>query len=184
MVLFKYLSSNRKEYRKSKMFESRLAEEVSIRRAVERHIESFAFNKGSMIRSVLDQPFCKIILDHLVVDDGLVLEPVEVKSKVNEIIVGWTRKQVVPIVVSELWACQYASLDHVWDDVFSGVMREISLGELFLVVEGLLDDKTAGLSGIFNELWKHDSDVVLGCLLELLNTCLVVESMPTLWRKV
>ncbi|KAG9293662.1 hypothetical protein G9A89_018999 [Geosiphon pyriformis] len=152
MVLLKYLLSSRKKYRKSKIFELRLAKKASIRGAVERRMKSFASNKGGMIRSVLDRPFCKIILDHLVVDDGLVLESVEVKSKVDEIMVEWTRKQVVPTMMSELWARQYALLNHVQDDAFSEVMRKISLGELFSVVGGLLDGKAAGLSGILNEL--------------------------------
>ncbi|KAG9305775.1 hypothetical protein G9A89_001063 [Geosiphon pyriformis] len=166
MVLLKYLLSSHKEYRKLKMFESRLAKEASIRGAVERHMESFASNKRGMIRSVLDWSFRKVILDHLVVDDGLVLEPVEVKSK--------TRKWVVSTVVSELWVRQYALLDYIRDDAFSGIMRKIGLGKLFSVVGDLSDGKAAGLSGIPNELWKHGGDVVLGCLLELLNTCLVV----------
>ncbi|KAG9303459.1 hypothetical protein G9A89_013786 [Geosiphon pyriformis] len=184
MVLLKYLLSSRKEYRKAKMFESRLAEKASIRGAVERHMESFAFNKGGMIRSVLDRLFCKVILDHLVVNNGLVLEPVEVKSKVDKIMVRWTRKWVVLTVVFELWAHQYAPLDHVRNDTFSGIMREIGLGKLFSVVGGLSNGKAAGLSGIPNELWKHGGDVVLDCLLELLNTCLVVGGVPTLWRRV
>ncbi|KAG9297173.1 hypothetical protein G9A89_019454 [Geosiphon pyriformis] len=152
MVLLKYLSSSRKEYRKLKMFESRLAEEVSIRRAVERHMESFAFNKESMIRNVLDRPFRKVILDYLVINDGLVLESVEIKSKIDEIMVEWTRKQVVPTVVSELWARQYVSLDHIRDDAFSGVMHEIGLGELLSVVGSLPNSKAAGLFGIPNKL--------------------------------
>ncbi|KAG9292907.1 hypothetical protein G9A89_016269 [Geosiphon pyriformis] len=158
MVLFKYLSLSHKEYRKSKMFESRLAEEAFIRRAVKKHIESFASNKRGIIRNVLDRLFCKVILDHLVVDDGLVLEPMEVKSKINEIMVGWIRKWVVSTV----------------DDAFSGIMHKIGLGKLFSVVGGLPDGKAAGLSGILNELWKHGGNAVLSCLLELLNTCLVV----------
>ncbi|KAG9290639.1 hypothetical protein G9A89_011602 [Geosiphon pyriformis] len=160
MVLLKYLSSSHKEYRKLKMFESRLAEEASIKGAVERRMKSFASNKEGMIRSILDWPFRKVILDHLVVDNGLVLEPVEVKSKVDKIMVEWMRKWVVLTVVSELWARQYASLNHVWNDTFSGVMRKIGLGKLFSVVGGLPDDKAAGLSGISNELWKHSGDMV------------------------
>ncbi|KAG9284097.1 hypothetical protein G9A89_022871 [Geosiphon pyriformis] len=93
------------------MFESRLAEKASIRGAVERRIESFASNKGGIIRSVLDQPFHKVILNHLVVNNGLVLEPVDVKSKVDEIIVGWTRNIGLPSeaveYVSGCWECAY-----------------------------------------------------------------------------
>ncbi|KAG9291922.1 hypothetical protein G9A89_004860 [Geosiphon pyriformis] len=54
VVLLKHLSSVHKKYRRSKMFESRLAEKTSIRKAIEKHMESFAFNKGGMIQSVLN----------------------------------------------------------------------------------------------------------------------------------
>ncbi|KAG9297316.1 hypothetical protein G9A89_002005 [Geosiphon pyriformis] len=48
------------------------------------------------------------------------------------------------------------------------------MSELLLVVNNLLDGKAAGLSGIPNELWKYYDDIVLKCLLDLLNSCLTV----------
>ncbi|KAG9290019.1 hypothetical protein G9A89_010325 [Geosiphon pyriformis] len=38
-----------------------------------------------MIKSILDWLFHKVVLDHLVVDDKMIIEPKEVKLKVNEI---------------------------------------------------------------------------------------------------
>ncbi|KAG9295425.1 hypothetical protein G9A89_013454 [Geosiphon pyriformis] len=126
VVLLKHLSLVCKEYRRSKMFKSKLAEETSIRKAIKKHMESFAFNKGDMIQSVLDWPF------HKVVNDNLVLEPEEIKSKVDKIMIR--------------------------DDAFSGVMKKIDIEELLLVVGGLPDSKATGLSGIPNKLWKHGSE--------------------------
>ncbi|KAG9304056.1 hypothetical protein G9A89_005966 [Geosiphon pyriformis] len=157
VVLFKHLSLVCKEYKRSKMFESRLAKETSIRKAIEKCMESFVSNKGGMIRSVLDRPFHKVVLDYLVVNDDLVLEPKEVKSKVDKIMMR--------------------------DDVFSGVMRKINMEELLLMVGGLPDDKTTGLSGISNELWKHGSEMVLSCLLVLLNACLSIGGVSVSWKK-
>ncbi|KAG9307135.1 hypothetical protein G9A89_016963 [Geosiphon pyriformis] len=162
-ILLKHLFLFCKEYRKSKMFESRLAEEAFVKKAIEKCMESFTFNKKCMIKSILDRPFCKVVLDHLVVDKSLVLVSAE------------TRKQVIPMVMSDLWACQYVLLDYVWNNAFSEVICEISLDELLSVVNDLPDDKAADLSGIPNELWKHSGDMVLSCLLELLNTCVVVD---------
>ncbi|KAG9304264.1 hypothetical protein G9A89_019826 [Geosiphon pyriformis] len=48
VVLLRHLLSVRKKYRRSKMFKSKLAEETSIRKAIEKHMESFASNKGGM----------------------------------------------------------------------------------------------------------------------------------------
>ncbi|KAG9304125.1 hypothetical protein G9A89_019687 [Geosiphon pyriformis] len=165
-IVIRHLSLVRRNYRRLKIFESRLAEEASVRKAIEKHIDNFYSDKDSMIRSVLEKPFHKVVLDHLIVDDNLVLLPEEVKLSVDKIMEGWTRK------------CSVQS-----DDAFSGVMSATSMGELLSVVGGLPDGKAAGLSGILNELWKHGSEVVLGCLLALFNKCLSVGVVPVLWKK-
>ncbi|KAG9305150.1 hypothetical protein G9A89_010658 [Geosiphon pyriformis] len=161
-VILKYLSLVCKDYRRSKMFESKLAKEASIRIVIEKHMENFCSNKSGMIRSVLERPFCKVVLDHLVVNDKLVLEPEEVKSSIDKIIERWMRKHSVHLVLPDLWTCQYAPLDYVQNDAFSGVMCAISIGKLLSVVGGLPNDKAAGLSDIPNELWKYGSKIVLG----------------------
>ncbi|KAG9297125.1 hypothetical protein G9A89_019406 [Geosiphon pyriformis] len=151
-VVVRHLSLVCRDYRRSKMFESKLAEEALVRKAIEKCMDNFCSDKGSMIRSVLEKPFCKVVLDHLIVDNNLVLLPEEVKSNVDGIMEGWTRKRSVQSVLPDLWAHQYAPLDYVRDDAFSGVMSAISMGELLSVVGGLLDGKAAGLSGVPNEL--------------------------------
>ncbi|KAG9289268.1 hypothetical protein G9A89_007513 [Geosiphon pyriformis] len=148
------------------MYKSKLAQET-----IEKRMEKFCFDKDSIIRSVLGWPFWKAVLDHLVVDDELVLESEEVKLKIDRII------KVLP----DLWTHQYAPLAHVRDDAFSGVMDVISLSKLLLVIGGLPDGKAAELSGITNKLWKHGSEKMMKCLLVLLNVCLSVVS--ALWKR-
>ncbi|KAG9288546.1 hypothetical protein G9A89_006042 [Geosiphon pyriformis] len=46
-------------------------------------------------------------------------------------------------------------LDHISDDAFSGVIKEIDMDELLLCINNLPNDKAARLSGIPNELWRH-----------------------------
>ncbi|KAG9302125.1 hypothetical protein G9A89_020559 [Geosiphon pyriformis] len=166
-VVVRHLSLVRRDYRRSKMFESRLAEEASVRKAIEKRMDNFCSDKGSMIKSVLEKPFRKVVLDHLIVDDDLVLLSKEMKSSMDKIMEGWTRKRSVQSVLPGLWACQYAPLDHVWNDAFSGVMSA----------------RAAGLSGVPNELWKHGGEVVLGCLLALFNKCLSVGVVFVLWKR-
>ncbi|KAG9300076.1 hypothetical protein G9A89_018353 [Geosiphon pyriformis] len=137
--------------KKSKLFELRLAKKASIRKVIERHMEKFCSDKGGMIRNVLDWPFHKVVLDYLVVDEKLVLEPDDMKLKVNEIMEKWTKKRGMLPVLPDLWACQYAPLDYVKDDAFSGVMCVINKNKLFSVVMGLPDGKAADLFGILNE---------------------------------
>ncbi|KAG9303579.1 hypothetical protein G9A89_018475 [Geosiphon pyriformis] len=174
-IILKHLLLVYRDYRKSKMFDSRLAKEASIRIVIEKCMENFCLNKDGIIRSVFEKPFCKVVLDHLVVDDKLVLEPEKMKSS--------TRKCSVHLVLSDFWACQYTPLDYVWDDAFSGIMCAVSIGKLLLVVGGLPNGKAVGLSSIPNELWKHDSEVVLECLLVLFNVCLSVSMVPVLWKR-
>ncbi|KAG9293883.1 hypothetical protein G9A89_019221 [Geosiphon pyriformis] len=76
----------RRSYCVSKLAESLQAEESNIRSAIERRMENFVVNKGHTIHSVLECSFCKVVLDHLVSDGNLILDPVEVKNKVDDII--------------------------------------------------------------------------------------------------
>ncbi|KAG9297283.1 hypothetical protein G9A89_009965 [Geosiphon pyriformis] len=104
---------------------------------------------------LLDAHLNSVVLDHLIADNKLVVEPDEMKLKVDEIIKGWTRKRTVLPRMPILWSCQYMSLNYVSNDVFSGVIKKININELLLCVNNLPNDKAAGLSGIFNKLWKH-----------------------------
>ncbi|KAG9306514.1 hypothetical protein G9A89_004711 [Geosiphon pyriformis] len=149
-ICFK-LSKTRKSYHSSKLMESKCAKEFHIRQAVERRMENFEVNKSHTIRSVLECPFRRVVLDHLVVGEELVLKPKLVKSKVDVIMEGWTWKHVVVSDISDIW-------------------------EMFGVVSNLPDEKAAGLSGIANELWKYCDKLVLHMLLVLLNFCLICES--------
>ncbi|KAG9306459.1 hypothetical protein G9A89_003569 [Geosiphon pyriformis] len=101
-----------------------------------------------------------VVLDHLVVDNDLVLEFSEVKSTVDTIMESWTKKRAIPDVLPARWAAQYAPL----------------------MVKCLPDGKAAGLSGIPNKLWKHGDVQVLGGLLDIFNVCLVLGAMPVHWK--
>ncbi|KAG9306139.1 hypothetical protein G9A89_016043 [Geosiphon pyriformis] len=167
------LAKAKKSYCSLKFLESKCAEESSIKQAIGKRMESFELNKGHTIRSVLERLFRKVVLDHLVVEEELILEPDLVKSKVDEIMERWTRKHEVVSDFFEDWVCQFRPLDYVFDGAFSDVMCSISFDELSTVVKDLPNGKAAGLSGISNELWKHCDKFILDMLLVLLNFCLV-----------
>ncbi|KAG9286296.1 hypothetical protein G9A89_014282 [Geosiphon pyriformis] len=86
-----------------------------------------------------------MVLNYLVVDDKLVIEPNKVKLEIDKIMEG--------------------------------------MEELSLVVNNLLNNKTARLSRILNKLWKHCSGEVLACLLKLLNLYLSMSAVFNLWKK-
>ncbi|KAG9286563.1 hypothetical protein G9A89_014729 [Geosiphon pyriformis] len=152
------LSKIRKTYRSLKMAESRSVEEIQIKLAIKKRMESFKLNKSYTIWSVLEHPFHKVVLDHLVVDDELILEPGPVKSRHR----------------------QYRPLDYIFDEAFSGVMQPIEFLELFGMVFDLPIGKAAGFSDISNKLWMHSDRSVLNMLLVLLNSCLSHESVSAL----
>ncbi|KAG9291581.1 hypothetical protein G9A89_022000 [Geosiphon pyriformis] len=83
-----HLLKVKKLYQKSKYYEFRVAKDISIKKAIDKCMETFSSNKEHMIKSVLDQPFKKVVLNYLVVDDELILEPKEVKSAVDSIMKG------------------------------------------------------------------------------------------------
>ncbi|KAG9298521.1 hypothetical protein G9A89_018880 [Geosiphon pyriformis] len=109
--------------------------------AIDKYIKAFVNNKSQMIRSVLEKPFKKVTLDHLVDDRDLVLEPDLVKGR-------------------EMYK-QFSPFNYVNDSVFSGMMNQIDFDEFSLVVKDFLDGKAAGLFGISNEIWKHYNESVL-----------------------
>ncbi|KAG9307152.1 hypothetical protein G9A89_016980 [Geosiphon pyriformis] len=150
------LSGIRKSYCASKLAEFLAAREANIRSAIDRRMESFETNKDHTIRSVLKHFFCKVVLNHLVVNDKLISEPGLVKSK---------------------------PLDYVFDKVFSGIMYSVEFSKLLDVVSILSDDKTVGLLGITNELWKHCDKSILDMLLVLLNLSLSCKSVPGSWKE-
>ncbi|KAG9290645.1 hypothetical protein G9A89_011608 [Geosiphon pyriformis] len=171
-AIWSVLSMVKKSYCASKMSEAEQIKESQIRSAIDKRMKSFELDKGHTIRSVLERPFRKVTLDHLVVDDELVLEPALVKAK--------TRKHNVVSDVTGVWNRQYQPLEYVFDDTFSGVMSLIDFDKMSNVISNLPDEKAAGLSGISNELWKHCDKSVLDMLLVLLNVCLEHESEDVL----
>ncbi|KAG9288373.1 hypothetical protein G9A89_021404 [Geosiphon pyriformis] len=136
----------RKLYCAAKLLESKCAEESHIKQAIAKKMESFELDKGHIIRNVLEHPFHKVVLNHLVIRDELILEPNLVKSKVDDIMEGWTRR------------CR--PLEYVFNSAFSGVMCLISFDKMSAIVKNLPDGKAAGLFGISNELWKHCNKVM------------------------
>ncbi|KAG9286689.1 hypothetical protein G9A89_012239 [Geosiphon pyriformis] len=165
VVIRSVLFRVRKLYCSSKLSELKCAEESHIRSVVSRRMESFEVDKDYTIRSVLECSFHKVVLDHLVANNELVLEPNLVKSKVDVIMEGWTRKCVLVTDVFADWCHQYQPLVYIFDDVFSRIMDPISSVELLGVVSDLPNDKVAGLSGISNKLWRHCDGSVLNMLL-------------------
>ncbi|KAG9293138.1 hypothetical protein G9A89_001765 [Geosiphon pyriformis] len=104
MELIKHLSVMRKKYHKSKYCESKIVEDAAIRKAIDCHMKNFCSDKEKMIKSILEHLFCKMVLDHLVVDDKLVIEPNKMKLKIDKIMKGWTKKQSVLLKISDLWS--------------------------------------------------------------------------------
>ncbi|KAG9298226.1 hypothetical protein G9A89_002714 [Geosiphon pyriformis] len=177
------LAKIRKYYCSLKMMESKCAQDSQIKLAIDKKMENFGLNKGQTIRSVLEQPFYKVTLDHLVVNEDLILESGLVKFHVNRIMEGWTRKRIVVGDMLDNWSRQFQLLEYVFDDAFLNIMHPIETDEFFGMVLDLPNNKAAGFFGILNELWKHCDRSVLDSLLVLLNSCLVYETVPGSWKE-
>ncbi|KAG9298015.1 hypothetical protein G9A89_018843 [Geosiphon pyriformis] len=114
----------KKAYHTSKLAKSCRTKEATIKATIDKRMKSFEINKSHTIRSVLEHLFHKVVLNHLVVNNKLVLKPNLVKSKCH----------------------QYQPLEYIFNEAFLGVMCSIKFNELFGVVFSLPDDKAAGLS--------------------------------------
>ncbi|KAG9285321.1 hypothetical protein G9A89_010796 [Geosiphon pyriformis] len=78
-MIFKSVSSA--NLIKSKYYESKLAEDNDIRKTINCHIKNFCSDKEQIIKSILKYPFCKIVLDHLVIENKIVIGPKKIKLK-------------------------------------------------------------------------------------------------------
>ncbi|KAG9302947.1 hypothetical protein G9A89_022364 [Geosiphon pyriformis] len=130
-----------KLYHSSKISEVECVKEFRIRSVIDKKMESFELNKSHTIRNVLEHSFCKVTLDHLVMDNELVLEPNLIKTKI--------RKHNVVSIVPSVWHCQYQPLEYVFDDTFSDVMCPINFDKMSSVISNLPNGKVAGLFGVF-----------------------------------
>ncbi|KAG9295281.1 hypothetical protein G9A89_021212 [Geosiphon pyriformis] len=127
-------------------------------------------NAAMFSDDVLEYPFHKVILDHLVVNNKLILEPGSVKSKVDEIMEGWTRKRKVVSDIPEEWYHQYRLLSYVFDKAFWGVMQPIEFLELFGVVSDLSDGKAASLLALIKTACKILSKIFFDRILLVYST--------------
>ncbi|KAG9305929.1 hypothetical protein G9A89_016582 [Geosiphon pyriformis] len=84
--------------------------------------------------SVLECSFRKVALDHLVSDNDLILDPVEVKNK-----------KAVLKSVPDLWQHQYLPLGYVNNNAFFSVINAISLNDLTHVIKNLPDSKAVSM---------------------------------------
>ncbi|KAG9298397.1 hypothetical protein G9A89_000396 [Geosiphon pyriformis] len=162
--IYSALFGARKSYCAFKLTESLRIKEANIRSTIDKRIKSFEVNKGYIIKSVLECLFHKVVLNHLVVNNNLILELDLVKFKVNVIMERWTRNTF-------------------FDEAFSGVICLIGFDKFFGVVSKLPNSKVASLSGILNKLWKHCNKSVLNLLLVILNLCLSGESVSDSWKE-
>ncbi|KAG9299301.1 hypothetical protein G9A89_013949 [Geosiphon pyriformis] len=116
------LSGSKRSYCTAKLTESLRAKKANIKSAIDKRIESFKIDKDYMIKSILECLFRKVALNHLVVNDELILESDLVKSK------------------------------YVFDKAFSDVMHLIEFDKLVGMVSNLSNGKAAGLLDVLNKL--------------------------------
>ncbi|KAG9305301.1 hypothetical protein G9A89_007796 [Geosiphon pyriformis] len=82
MLVEQSLACFRKLYKSCKFLDSKATKDSQIWAAIAKYIEAFVNNKDQIIRSVLEKPFRKVILDHLVDNEDLVLESDLVKNRI------------------------------------------------------------------------------------------------------
>ncbi|KAG9305254.1 hypothetical protein G9A89_001516 [Geosiphon pyriformis] len=157
------LAKARKSYCSTKLLEFKRAEESHIRVAIDRKIESFESDKGHTIRSVLEHPFRKVVLDHLVVSDELILEPSSVKARVDGIIEDWTRKRKVsiPSAWKEAWVSMI-SKPYEWEEVFMNTRSIVLIETAHKILSKILSDRISLACSTFDVLRGNNFSVLKG----------------------
>ncbi|KAG9289728.1 hypothetical protein G9A89_014463 [Geosiphon pyriformis] len=111
-----YLTGVKKKYHKSKYYESKMARDDSIRKAIDKHMENFSSDKGCMIQSVLDQPVQKVMLNHLIVNNNLILDPCDINA-FADVISDFSLNELL-VVVSNLLDNKAARLSDITNELF------------------------------------------------------------------
>ncbi|KAG9292357.1 hypothetical protein G9A89_015227 [Geosiphon pyriformis] len=126
------------------------------------------------IRSVLECLFCKITLNHLVVNNKLVLDSDLVKAKMDHVMVT---------DISDDWCHQYQPLKYVFDNTFSNVMCLIGFDKMHSVILNLPNEKVVVLEeslgvnnfqtiflvcSVFDVLRKNNISVLKGTMTQSL----------------
>ncbi|KAG9295766.1 hypothetical protein G9A89_008994 [Geosiphon pyriformis] len=166
------LLKTKKCYWKSKYHETELARCKHIKDMIKKHMESFNSNKSKMIRSVLECLFRKVVLNHLVVNDELILDPVEVWSKVDKIMVDWTHRQMILLALSvgdvlDLWKRVWVFMipkPYEWDGILINT-RPIALIETAKkILSKILSDWIFSVYNRFDILYDDNFSVLKGTL--------------------
>ncbi|KAG9292125.1 hypothetical protein G9A89_005269 [Geosiphon pyriformis] len=151
------------------MSESKHAKVSQIRSSIDKRIESFELDKSHTIRSVLEHPFRKITLNHLVVNGKLVLDSNLVKAKVDVIMEGWTKKHFYEfgVICDHLLGVNASHLSVYMDGSLS------SLGTLDMKTGTAVFFKNIGLS-----LGVEVSGLVSSIMAKLQAVALALECIP------
>ncbi|KAG9291929.1 hypothetical protein G9A89_004867 [Geosiphon pyriformis] len=156
------LSKVKKTYCSLKMAESKRVEESHVKSAINKKMESFKLNKGYTIQNVLKRPFYKVILDHLVVDNELILEPGSVKSKWMK---SWKDRlesiEWFPMSLMEAWVSMILK-PYEWKGVFTNT-RPITLIEItWKILSKILSDKIMLVCSAHDILCEDNFSVLKG----------------------
>ncbi|KAG9288468.1 hypothetical protein G9A89_015674 [Geosiphon pyriformis] len=153
------LSKVRKSYRASKLLESKCTEDFQIRLAINKRMESFESNKGHTIRSVLKQPFCKMVLDHLVVENEMILEP-DPKN---------CDKSVLDMLLKEAWVLIIPK-PYEWKGVLMNahpiVLIETAHKILSKIFSKILSDRISLAYSKFDVLYRDNFSVFKGTMMQ------------------
>ena len=130
-------------------------EHEEIKKFIQKKADDFNGNQSVMIDSLLNRPRRKIVIDRVLSNDDLIIEPQEIKEVVNKHFQtcagGVHHEERIP----PNWLPRYAPIDQIDETWYNSLLTPPTFDEWMTHVRDSPNNKAAGTSGISYEMIKH-----------------------------
>ena len=150
---------------------------------IQKRCDDLKEDQSSMLDSILNRKKRSIIIDRLLIDNELELDPDIIKSATNKHFQTVTNSHHSPANIPEDWQDFYLPQDHIDSSIYNSLMHPPSFDEWLAIVNSAPHHKAAGPSGISYEIIQHLGPLMAKLLHKLICACMHLAIIPTAWRK-
>jgi len=167
--------------------EEKLHREKEIKKYVQKRCEMIVDEQKKMLRSLLERPFNKVVLDRILIKENdeyeLISEPNEVLSKTNKHFKEQFRRRNPRLdLLNEEWRSIYQPLSGIQEEWYEPVLLPVELEEWLLMLNEVRTNSAPGVSNITYELIKQADLRVHTAFKNFANICLVQGNIPNKWK--
>ncbi|GES80782.1 RNA-directed DNA polymerase from mobile element jockey-like [Rhizophagus clarus] len=153
--------------------------------------ESYLENDiGKMIDRILERKREKIDMSNLFIKENgtftIETDKEKIKERVHDHYKTWTRKRNIDldlIEYNEEWRNIYQPRIEINEQIYDGILEDITLDELDNIIRETKSGKAAGISGIPYDFWKKSKIETRKILLDIYNRTLHDHKVLDDWKK-